>query len=74
MFTLDNRLHYFSWMYFQLRSLILLVASIPIEKGPSEERKKVAGLMKAAYSRLKADELKTSSVKQGHSANGAYGY
>jgi peptidyl-tRNA hydrolase ICT1 len=64
-----------SWIYFQLHSLILSAASIPIKKGPSEEqKKKVEGLMKAAHARRKADKMKRSSVKQGRSGQGGYGY
>ena len=64
-----------SWIYFQLHSLILSAASIPIRKGPSDEqKKKVEGLMKAAHVRRKADKMKRSSVKQGRSGKGDYGY
>lgn len=64
-----------SWIYFKLHSLILLAASIPIKKAPSEEqKKKVEGLMKAAHARRKAGKMKRSSVKQGRSGQGDYGY
>jgi peptidyl-tRNA hydrolase ICT1 len=76
MFTLDNRLRYFLWMYFQLHSLILSVVFIPIEKGPSKEQKKqVERLMSAAHAQRKADKMKRSSVlKEGGSGKGSYDY